>query len=82
MQDAARYLVGTILMSVGPITGVGSALPVGAAVHDPPPAAHAEYDAFWSPAGAPRPGSGTCSTVEDPSWEAGRRRRPRPRSPR
>jgi DNA-binding SARP family transcriptional activator/nucleoid-associated protein YgaU len=69
LQDAARYLVGSILMSVGPITGVGSALPVGAAVHPAPPVAHADYDAFWSPPSAPETGIGHILDVEDPPWE-------------
>jgi DNA-binding SARP family transcriptional activator/nucleoid-associated protein YgaU len=69
VQSAARYLVGTVLMSVGPVTGIGGALPVGAAVHLAPPAAHADYDAFWSPAGAPDSGIGHVLDVEDPSRE-------------
>jgi DNA-binding SARP family transcriptional activator/nucleoid-associated protein YgaU len=69
VQGAARYLVGTILMSVGPVAGVGSALPVGAAIHPAPPAAHADYDAFWSPPGARETGIGHVLDVEDASWE-------------
>ncbi len=69
VQGAARYLVGTIMMSLGPLTAAGSAVPVGAATFDPPPAAQAEYTAFWSPQAAPDTGIGHVLDVDDASWE-------------
>lgn len=72
LQGAARYLVGTILMSVGPVAGMGSALPVGAATL-PAQAAPADYDAFWSPEAGPDAGVGhvvdLVADVDGPSWE-------------
>ncbi len=71
VQAVARYLVGSLLMSVAPLTAAGTAMPVGAATIDTPPAAHAEFAAFWAPQAADSGvGHVLDLDVEDPSWEA------------